>query len=35
MNMFTKQKQTQTLTTNLWLPKLEGVCGGNELGVWD
>ena len=33
MNLFTKQKQTQTLKTNLWLPKEKWV--GNKLGVWD
>ena len=33
MNLFIKQKQTQTLKTNLWLPKGKWV--GSKLGVWD
>ena len=28
MNLFTKQKQTQTQKPNLWLPKGKGVLGG-------
>ena len=31
MNLLTKQKQTQTLKTNLWLPKGKG--GGREFGT--
>ena len=33
MNLFTKQKQTQTLKTNVWSPKGKWV--GNKLVVWD
>ena len=29
MNLFTKQKESQTLKTNIWLPK------GKEEGVWN
>ena len=31
-NLFTKQKQTQTSKTNLWLPK---GTGGREGRIWD
>ena len=30
MNLFTKQKKTQTQRMNLWLPGVKGY-----LGVWD
>ena len=34
MNLFTKQKDSQTQKTTLWLPK--GKDGGRDkLGVWD
>ena len=33
--LLTKQKQTQTSKTNLWLPKRKGECEGIKLGVWD
>ena len=35
MNLFTKQKDSQTQKTNLWLPK--GTVGerGDKLGIWD
>ena len=36
MNLFTEQEQTQTLRTNLCLPKGTAGCGVREkLGVWD
>ena len=35
MKLLTKQKQTQTLKTNLRLPKRKGECEGIKLGVWD
>ena len=34
MNLSTKQKQTQTWKTNLWLPREEGM-GRDRLGVQD
>ena len=34
MNLFTKQKQTQTSKTNLWLPKEKGR-GIDKLGFGD
>ena len=34
VNLFTKQKHSQTEKTNLWLTKGKGG-GGNKLGVWD
>ena len=34
MNLFTKQKSTQTQKTNLWLPKGIGQ-ERHELGAWD
>ena len=34
MNLFMKQKQTQTQKASLWLPKGKE-WGGHKLGVWD
>ena len=33
--LLTKQKQTQTSKTNLWLPKRKGEWEGIKLVVWD
>ena len=35
MNLFTKQKHTQTYRINLWLLGGGGVWGKNRLGIWD
>ena len=33
MNLFTKQKDSQTSKANLWLPKGKG--GRDKLGIWN
>ena len=33
VNLFAKQKQTQTYRTNIWIPR--GEEGADELGDWD
>ena len=36
MNLFTKQKQTHRLKTNLWIPKKKGGrAGGGGDGQWE
>ena len=35
MNLFTKQKDSQTQETKLWLPKGKEKGERDKLGVWD